>query len=55
MAIKAAINNLKAIGLLHDLSKVATAKLAAAELIEIHHAIITRQVLIAIFQKKIKK
>ena len=52
MAIKAAINNLKAIGLLYDLSMVATAKLAAAELIEIHHAIITRQVLIAIFQKK---
>ena len=50
MAVKAAINNLKAIGLLHDLSKVATAKLATAELIEIHYLDIARQVVIAIFK-----
>ena len=54
MEINAAIDNLKAIGLLHDLSKVSAAKLASAELIEIHQAVITQQVLIAIFNK-IKK
>ncbi|KZR65605.1 hypothetical protein [Prochlorococcus sp. MIT 1306] len=54
MEINAAINNLNDIGLLHDLSKVSAAKLAAAELIKIHRAVITQQVLIAIFNK-IKK
>ena len=50
MAIKAAINNLKAIGLLHDLSKVAASKLAATELIKIQQLDIARQVVITIFK-----
>ena len=48
------IDNLNTFHLLHNWWEIATSKLAAAELIKIHHAVITQQVLIAIFNK-IKK